>query len=66
MKNSQCIEKLKKLWQAITPLGMWKKTLTSDFNAVEGNNPLILDRKNIKKVGRFLFKLSQISLNETS
>ena len=44
---------------------MPKKTLVSNFNAVESNNGLTFDRKNYSKNFQGFLKFSQISVNQT-
>ena len=56
MMNSQNIlETQKKLWETLKSLGMPKKTLISNFYAVESNNALIFDKKAIAKMFKDFF-----------
>ena len=65
-KLSECTEKPKELWETLKSLGMPKKTLISNFNAVESNNALTFDKKNYSKnFQRLLLIFSRISLNQT-
>ena len=48
-KLSECIGKPKELWETLKFLGMPKKTLISNFNAIESNNALTFDKKTIAK-----------------
>ena len=46
-KLSEYVVKLKELWETLKSLEMPKKTLISNFNAVESNNALTLDKKKL-------------------
>ena len=46
--------------ETLKSLGMPKKILISNFNAVESNNALTFEKK------KLLLKLSRISLNQSS
>ena len=54
-KLSECIGKPKELWETLKFLGMPKKTLISNFNAVESNNALTFDKKTIAKFFKDFF-----------
>ena len=65
-KLSECTKKPKELWETLKSLGMPKKTLISNFNAVESNNSLTFDKKTMtKNFQRIFLKFSRISLNQT-
>ena len=61
-KLSACIGKPKELWETLKFLAMPKKTLISNFNAVESNNALTFDKKTIAKIFKDFLSNSAESL----
>ena len=58
-KLSESVGKPKELWDTLKYLGMPKKTVVSNFNAIDNNKSLTCDIKTMSKFfHRFLLKLS--------
>ena len=59
-KLSENIGKPKELWSTLKSLGMLKKTVFSNFNAIDNNKSLKynIHKNNVKRFQRFLFKFS--------
>ena len=56
MINSRnVLENQKKLWETSKSLDMLKKTLVLNFNAVESNNALTLNKKTIASIFKYFF-----------
>ena len=58
-KLSETVEKTKEIWNTLKSLGMPKKTVVSNFNAIDNNKSLTYDIKTMSKsFRRFLLKFS--------
>ena len=54
-KLSETIGKPKELWESLKSLGMPKRTVISNFNAIEENDTLTYDTRSISKIFRNFF-----------
>ena len=54
-KLSESVGKAEELWNAMKYLGMSKKTLVSNFNAIDNNKSLTYDIKTMSKVFKDFF-----------
>ena len=54
-KLSESVGKLKELWNTLKSLGMPKKTVVSNFNAIDNNKSLTYDIKTMSKVFKDFF-----------
>ena len=61
-KLSETIGKPKELWESLKSLGMPKRTVISNFNAIEENDTLTYDTRSISKIFKNFFSNLQKSL----
>ena len=61
-KLSETIGKLKELWESLKSLGVPKRTVISNFNAIEENDTLTYDTRSISKIFKNFFSNLQKSL----
>ena len=54
-KLSETIGKPKELWESLKSLGMPKRTVISNFNAIEENDTLTYDTRSISKIFKNFF-----------